>query len=102
MEIFLGIQFDMRRKGLLYYNHPYSEVINFVQCLFILILMVTNIPTCIWFILIEAKSFSEQAEALFTFVPIFFGNLEYFALLWQRKELIEFIFEFQSMINDRK
>lgn len=102
MEIFVGIKTNLRRKGLLRYDHPHAKLINIAQYLVISILMITNLPTAFWLMIIDAKTFSEQAEALFTHVPGIFSVLSYLTLLWQRKQVTKLFLEFHAIIEGRK
>lgn len=102
MEIFVGIKTDMRRKGLLRYDHPHAKLISIAQYFVISILMISNLSTAFWFMIIDAKTFSEQAEASFTHVPGTSSVLSYLILLWQRKQVTKLFFEFDSIIEGRK
>lgn len=102
MEIFVGIKVDMRRKGLLKYDHPCAELIRIAQYFLIIATMVTSSITEIIFVVYDAKTFSEKADGLACFVPPFFSCVMYLILLWQRNQILELMKKIQSIINDRK
>lgn len=102
MEIFTGIKSDLRRLGCILYDHPYKKLLNVIhRCLF-LITSFLYFSTPLWFFLFKAETFTDYVES---YIPTTTGSIAfstYCCYLWQRKEILELIMEFESMIGARK
>lgn len=102
MEIFVGIKKNLRRKGILIYDHPHAKSINIAQCLLISVILVGYIISAAWYIFFEAETFSEQVDAIFPVIPGIFAYSMYLDSLRQRKQLMDLMLEFQTIIGNRK
>lgn len=102
MEIFIGIKDDLRRMGLLAYDHPYKKSITIFQYFFIYSSLFIHFLTPLWFSLFKAQTFYQRAESIFPFVAGFFATLMYSDLLWLGNRFSELIVEFEFIIKNRK
>lgn len=102
MEIFIEIKRDLRRLGILEYNHSYSKSISFAQYSLIVVLLFTDFTTPLWFFFYNAQTFIEHVEAA---LPIFCGFLSLMAYCTyssQGGKIIELITEYEMLIAQRK
>lgn len=102
MEILIGIKNNMRKTGLLLFDHPYSKFINFAQCFLISGIVFVAFLTPLWFFIFEAETFIEYIESTMPICATLFNMMTYYTLLWQRKKIFKLIIEYQSMIARRK
>lgn len=102
MDIFIGIKNDFRLMGCFEYDHPHKKLIKIAQNLFFFGGLVIYTTTSFWFFLYEAKTFTEHVESYIPGVCGLNVIFTYCCYLWQRKELLELMMEFASIIESRK
>lgn len=98
----MGIKRDMRIIGFFPFNHPNSELINYVQYFVCLALFFIRISSSSWFFLFRAKNVVETIEVSMPLCCGFFNMLGYCSCIWQRQEMNDLIKEFETMIAKRK
>lgn len=102
MEIFFGLKNDLRKIGLLTFDHSCRKLINLLQCFIISCNLFIYSATTLCFLIFEAVTFHDYVESFVPFIIGFLGFLLYCTLLWQRTEILKLIMEFQFMIENRK
>lgn len=101
MEIFVKIKTDLRRIGVLQFDHPFANRINIIQYFVVFLMTCIYCLTSLWFLIFEAKTFIEQVESFTPFITGLHSLLMYCTLFWQRKKLLNLINEFESIIDNR-
>lgn len=102
MEILIGMKNDMRKLGLLRFDHPYSKIINFGQYFLIIGIWFLNISAASWYLMFESKTFIEYIDCGMPVYSGFLNMATYCTLIWQRKKIFDLIMEYDATIAKRK
>lgn len=92
----------LRKFGFLAFNHSYQNIIWNVQNYFFFILMIPYLLSIFWYFVFDAKTFSEYSESFFYWFSSFIGCLMYRDLISDRIELVNILYDIESIIQKRK
>lgn len=102
MEILIGIKNDLRRLGILEFDHPYSKFISFAQFCLVVGFICVDFSTPLWFFIFDAQTFIQRVESSMPISAGFLSLTAYCTLSWQREKILKLITEYESMIAQRK
>lgn len=103
MDIFIAIKRILKLFGFLPINNPYEKVLTItINCIcFCVVILNINILAFFWFSLFDAKTLLEHIQSFYMFVYVLSILFAFCVLLWQRKEILELINQFELKIQGR-
>lgn len=102
MEIFVKIKWFLRFLGVLIIDRPNGKAVSVVLNIMCLSPVMFLIIASMLFILFEAKTFSEQAEAIYPLCAMSYTFVACFILIFRRCQILQLFNQLDSKIEERK